>query len=284
LIRDTYNIVPFILAGLFHALVFGGLLFVFDFSRPARPLVPLAINATLVAESDMARPPAVVKEPAPEPAPEPEPPAIVEPEPEPEPEPDRAEEERARLEEEKRQADLRVEQDRIRKQEEADQKRRAEEEAERKRRQEDEVEKRRAEAERKRLEDLERQRLENERLKAEAEKAERQRQLDAELAVEAARLDALNSGELARYHYALQSQIMRNWIEPPSALPGIECVVQVQQLPNGEVIEVTIAACNGDQAVRRSIEAAVRKASPLPLPANRSLFDRNLTITFRPEE
>jgi colicin import membrane protein len=281
LIRDTYNIIPFILAGLFHALLFGALLFVFDFSRPARPHVPLAINATLVAASDVARPPPpVVKEPEPEP--EPEPPPVVQPDPE--PEPDRAEEERARLEEEKRQADLRAEQQRIREQEEADRKRRAEEEAERKKRQEEEIEKRRAEAERKRLEDLERQRLENERLKAEAEQAERQRQLDVELAAETKRLEALNAGELARYQYALQSQIMRNWIEPPSAQPGIECVVRVQQLPNGEVAEVTIAECNGDQAVRRSIEAAVRKASPLPLPANRSLFDRNLTVIFKPEQ
>ena len=76
----------------------------------------------------------------------------------------------------------------------------------------------------------------------------------------------------------LKHQIVRNWIEPPSALPGIECVVRVRQLPNGEVVEVSIAECNGDEAVRRSIEAAVYKASPLPIPSNRSLFDRNLTI------
>ena len=111
-----------------------------------------------------------------------------------------------------------------------------------------------------------------------------QASLDAELAVETDRLAAMNSGDLARYQYALENQIMRNWIEPPSALPGIECVVRVRQLPNGEVVEVSIAECNGDDAVRRSIEAAVHKASPLPLPSNRSLFDRNLTIRFRPEQ
>jgi colicin import membrane protein len=268
LIRDTYNIIPFILAGLFHALILGGLIIAFDFSKAARPPVPLAISATLVSESDMPKPPPVVKDP----------------EPEPEPEPDRAAEDRARLEEEKRLADLQAEQNRIREQEEVDQKRRLQEEAERKKRQDEETERRRAEAERKRLEDLERQRLENERERKEAEAAERQRQLDAELAVETDRLAALNSGDLARYQYAIENQIMRNWIEPPSALPGIECVVRVRQLPNGEVVEVNIAECNGDDAVRRSIEAAVHKASPLPLPSNRSLFDRNLTIRFRPEQ
>jgi colicin import membrane protein len=270
LIRDTYNIIPFILAGLFHALILGGLIIAFDFSKAARPPVPLVISATLVSENDMPKTPPLVKEP--------------EPEPEEVPEPDRAAEDRAQLEEEKRLEDLQAEQNRIREQEEVDRKRRLQEETERKKRQDEEIERRRAEAERKRLEDLERQRLENERERKEAETAERQRQLDAELAVEADRLADMNSDELARYQYRIENQIMRNWIEPPSALPGIECVVRVQQLPNGEVVEVSITECNGDEAVRRSIEAAVNKASPLPLPSNRSLFDRNLTIIFRPEQ
>ena len=85
LIRDTYNIIPFIFAGVFHALVLGGLIVAFDFSRAARPPVPLAISATLVTTSEVPEPPPVVREP----------------EPDPEPEPDRSNEERARLEEEK---------------------------------------------------------------------------------------------------------------------------------------------------------------------------------------
>lgn len=282
--RDTYNIIPFILAGLFHALVFGGLIFAIDFSRTSKPPVPLAIQATLVAADEIPKAPRVEKPPEPEPEPQVVPEPEPEPEPETEPQPDPQEIERARLEEEKRQADLAAEQERIREQEEVDRQRRLQEEAERKQRQEEEVERRRAEAERKRLEDLERQRQENERLRKEAETAERQRLLDAELAAEAERLEAMNSGDLARYQYALQNQIIRNWIEPPSALPGIECTVHVRQLPNGEVVEVEIGQCNGDDAVRRSIEAAVQKASPLPLPANRSLFDRNLTIIFKPEQ
>jgi len=177
-----------------------------------------------------------------------------------------------------------VEQQRIREQDEAERKRRQEEEAERKKQQEAEVERRREEAERKRLEDLERQRQENERLKKEAEAAERQRQLDVELEAEANRLEAMNAGELAVYQFAIMQQLQRNWIEPATATPDIECVVHVRQLPGGEVTGVSIGTCNGDESVQRSIEAAVRKASPLPLPSNPSLFDRNLTITFRPEQ
>ena len=94
----------------------------------------------------------------------------------------------------------------------------------------------------------------------------------------------MNSGALARYQYAIHQKIQRNWVEPRSAVAGVECVVNVRQLPGGEVVGVTIGQCNGDDAVKRSIEAAVRKASPLPEPEDPTLFDRNLRIEFKPEQ
>ncbi len=71
---------------------------------------------------------------------------------------------------------------------------------------------------------------------------------------------------------------------PPGAVAGVECVVNVRQLPGGEVVGASIGQCNGDDAVKRSIEAAVFKASPLPEPEDPTLFDRNLRITFKPEQ
>jgi colicin import membrane protein len=61
-------------------------------------------------------------------------------------------------------------------------------------------------------------------------------------------------------------------------------VLHVTQVPGGEVTQVTIGECNGDQAVRESIETAVYRASPLPAPPDPSLFDRQLTINFNPED
>ena len=95
---------------------------------------------------------------------------------------------------------------------------------------------------------------------------------------------AADSVALARYVYAIQQGIQRNWVRPPSAVAGLECVVNVRQLPGGEVVGATIGQCNGDEAVRRSIEAAVFKASPLPQPEDPNLFRRDLRITFKPEE
>jgi colicin import membrane protein len=57
----------------------------------------------------------------------------------------------------------------------------------------------------------------------------------------------------------------------------------VTQAPGGAVIQVGFGECNGDQAVRESIEAAVYRASPLPPPPDPSLFDRNLKINFKPD-
>lgn len=267
MIRDKHNIIPLFLAGVFHVLVFGGLVVAVDFSTPAYPAVPLAITATLIMEADL-----------------PKAPPVEEPEPEPQPEPDTSVEDRIRVEEVRRQADMREEQDRIRLEEQADQKRRQEEAAERKRRQEQEVERLRAEAERKRLEDIERQQLENQRLRKEAEEAELERRRQAEFEAEDMRLAALNANDTMRWVFALQQQIARNFILPASAPANLECVVNIRQLPGGQVVSVEVGRCNGDESVRRAIVAAVHKASPLPSPGNPGVFDRDLRITFKPEQ
>jgi colicin import membrane protein len=291
-IRNDYNIVPVLLAGLLHALILAAMLFALDFTRPSRPAVPLAINASLVSEADMARAPQVE-----------EPPPQVEPEPDPEPpQPDPAVQQRIEAERLKRQQDLEQEQERIRQQqvveqqrleqeteerrkrEEAERQRQQREADERRKREEAELERQRQEAEKKRQEDIERQRLENERRRREAEEAEQMRQFEAEVADEQRRLDAMNSGELDRYIFAIQRRIQQAWVPPASAMPGLKCIVQVRQVPGGQVTGVTITSCNGDAAVQRSIEAAVYRASPLPEPDNPALFDRNLRITFEPEQ
>jgi colicin import membrane protein len=57
----------------------------------------------------------------------------------------------------------------------------------------------------------------------------------------------------------------------------------VRQTRSGEVISANIVRCNGDDAVKRSVEAAVMRASPLPEPSNPDLFRAELRITLRPD-
>ncbi len=278
MIRDERNLIPISLAVLLHVVVFGALVFAIDFSPRPQPITPLVLTATLMEEI----PPVVEERPQPEPVveePEPEPePVIEEPEPEPEPpKPDPAEEARKRAEEQKRLDDLRIEQERKEREERL---KREREEAERKRREEEELERKRQEAERKRQEDIRRQREENERRQREEEEAARR----AEIAAEERLTEARSSDDMARYMFALQQKVVRNWARPASARAGLDCVVRVRQTASGDVISVNVVSCNGDEAVVRSIEAAVRKASPLPVPANPILFEPDLRFVFKPEQ
>lgn len=108
-------------------------------------------------------------------------------------------------------------------------------------------------------------------------------ELQRQLAAEADRQQAERAGLLDQYIRMIQDKIERNWTRPLSASTGLDCMVSVVQLPTGDVIEARVTSCNGDAAVQRSIEAAVRLASPLPRPPNPNLFERNLNVRFRPE-
>ncbi|MFZ9709677.1 MAG: TonB C-terminal domain-containing protein [Steroidobacteraceae bacterium] len=88
----------------------------------------------------------------------------------------------------------------------------------------------------------------------------------------------------AQWAAAIQGRVQRAWIRPPSARPGLDCRVAVTQVPGGAVVRVEVKQCNGDEAVRQSIEAAVMRASPLPSPADPAIFERELELRFRPND
>jgi len=259
--RSTQQVVPVTMALLLHVAVFSSLIVVFDFSSSrATPAIPLTLSATLVTEAPVA------------------PPQVVEPP----PEPDTSEQDRLRAEEQKRLEDARIERerlDRIRKAEaEASAERQRRADAERRKKEEEaRLEAARIKAEQERQAQIERQRRENERLRAEAEAARQ-----AELEQESNRLAAMQADAKTAYVFAIQQRIASRWVRPPTAVAGIECIVNIKQLPGGEVVSVSIGRCNGDATVRRSIENAVHQASPLPLPKDPSVFSRDIQLEFRP--
>lgn len=108
-------------------------------------------------------------------------------------------------------------------------------------------------------------------------------ELQAALAEEE-RVAALRaSGLAAQWSAAIRARIERAWIRPDSARPGLDCTVAVTQAPGGTVLRVAVRSCNGDEAVRQSIEDAVLRASPLPAPPDPALFERELLLRFRPD-
>jgi colicin import membrane protein len=265
--QDSYNIIPVTLAVLLHASVFGSLFFAFDLSRSAAPPMPLAIRATLVTEDSLTTPP-VVQQPEPEPEPEPEP---IQPDPD--------EEARKQAEADKRRADALKEQQRLDdiRRKEAERKA-AEDRARREREAEAERERIRAELERQRLADIEQQRQDN---RLEEERLQRVAQ-DEIYAADAAELEAQNSTEAQVYQALIIQKVRRNWSRPATARDDLECAVAVRQVPGGEVVSAQVikSKCNGDDIVQRSVEGAIRRASPLPQPSNPLLFLRTFQITF----
>jgi len=175
-------------------------------------------------------------------------------------------------ERERAEAERRAEQQRLEEERRREAERQAEEQrlAEERRREEERL------AEQRRLEEARRAQEERERRAMEAE-------LQAALAAEQELMEAQRSGEMDRYLRQIQTAIEQAWIPPASAREGLECVVNVTQIPSGDVITVAIGRCNGDEAVRRSIEDAVLRASPLPTPAVPALFNRNLQVIFKPQ-
>jgi colicin import membrane protein len=90
------------------------------------------------------------------------------------------------------------------------------------------------------------------------------------------------ASELAKYRAAIEQRVIRNWIRPVHWQDKV-CVVRIHQSTSGDVIEVVVTTSSGDPAFDRSVEAAIFKASPLPLPTNPELFERDVQLTFRPQ-
>ncbi|MEJ2405139.1 MAG: cell envelope integrity protein TolA [Candidatus Thiodiazotropha sp.] len=153
-------------------------------------------------------------------------------------------------------------------------------EAEKKRKADAEA-KRKAEAEAKRKAEAKR-RADEQRRRAEAEaQAERERALQAQIAAEQ------NSREIDRYVAVIKQQIERSWLKPAASSEGLSCEVQVRLIPGGDVIPggVSIIRSSGNDAFDRSVETAVYKSAPLPVPSG-ALFEsfRVLKLNFKPNK
>ena len=94
-----------------------------------------------------------------------------------------------------------------------------------------------------------------------------------------------DSGLAAKYAAAIQEAVRRNWRRPDNIPLGQACRMYITQLPGGEVMSVEFdAACPYDAQGRRSVEAAVRAAEPLPYAGFESVFNRRLNFTFRAQD
>jgi TonB family protein len=91
--------------------------------------------------------------------------------------------------------------------------------------------------------------------------------------------------QIASAIQAIRLKINRSWIRPMTTKHGLKCRVKVRLMADGTVIEAEVIASSGDEAFDTSAQNAVIQASPLPVPADKDVFDRNFrsfTFTFDP--
>jgi colicin import membrane protein len=155
------------------------------------------------------------------------------------------------------------------------------------------------ETERLRQEDLVRQREEAERQRLTEETRSREEEarlqelerLAREQSTREAQANQLAGEQLivAQYVTIIRRVISQNWQIPPSARNGMTAVVQLQVVPTGEVVGISIVESSGNSAFDRSVEQAVERAGRFPelQDLETPVFERNFrtfSLLFRPED
>jgi colicin import membrane protein len=286
--RRSDRVLSIVLSILIHAAIVGALLWGWwQYRQPTVTTPSLAIEATVVRD---APPQAAPPPPSP---PTPAPPADKPPPPEPAHD-EQAEQaarqkaqEQERAAQEKRAADEQAAQQRERDREREQAERVEAEKAQAAKAEAERAAAAKAEADRaaaaKADADRKAQQLAQQR-KLDQERAQREADLRSQLASEE-HLNAVQASPAkAEYLSLITARINRAWIRPSSARPGVKCSLHITQIPGGEITHVVVAGCNGDEAVRQSVETAAYRASPLPAPSDPALFDPNIDVTFAPDE
>lgn len=96
---------------------------------------------------------------------------------------------------------------------------------------------------------------------------------------------SIPQGEIDKYKVLVKQAIDSQWIKPDGSTVGDFCELLVSVELGGKVLEVKLVRSSGNLALDRSAEAAIMKASPLPVPGDPKLFDEFRTIkpVFKPE-
>lgn len=100
-------------------------------------------------------------------------------------------------------------------------------------------------------------------------------------------LSPAEASEIADHQRAWAQQLAEHfaafWLRPPRLGDGWKCGVEIQLLPNGEVVSVRVLAPSGNPGFDNSVIGAVYKSSPVPMPADPRAFVRVLRPTFTPD-
>jgi len=143
------------------------------------------------------------------------------------------------------------------------------------------------EAEKKKQDDMRRVAEVRERQQREADalKAQSEREQTAHAAQQKADAEATARARAeADYIRRIQAKVKGNVVLPPDMPGNPETIFEVVQLPTGEIIDAVLRKSSGVRAYDDAVQRAIIKSSPLPRPDRPDLFQRSLTLKFRPQD
>lgn len=138
-------------------------------------------------------------------------------------------------------------------------------------------------AEEKRLQELAAAKAAEEEMRM-LEDLKRQEQAEMKKKQEAAQQQRIQ-GEVNKHISLIKRKVTSNWIQPGAFQAGSQCTVKVKLIPAGEIVHMKVSNCRGGPVFQRSVELAVRKSSPLPVPRDPAVFNamRDIEFEFKPE-
>jgi colicin import membrane protein len=92
-------------------------------------------------------------------------------------------------------------------------------------------------------------------------------------------------GVVDKYKALILQAISHNWLVPPSVNKKLSAELLIRLAPGGMVLDVQVAKSSGDEGLDHSAQAAVFKASPLPVPHDSDEFEsfRQFVLKVKPE-
>lgn len=135
-----------------------------------------------------------------------------------------------------------------------------------------------------RLSKLKNQELQKQKLEQEKALAQAQAIKNAQMKAETLAAQQRNAGEVDKYKALILNAIRDQWILPENVNPDLSSQFVIRLAPTGSVLEVRLARSSGDMILDRSAQAAIYKASPLPVPHDAQVFNmfREISLTVRP--
>lgn len=119
-------------------------------------------------------------------------------------------------------------------------------------------------------------------------KLAQQKESENQMAAEQKQLEAArtnqNQSEIEKYTALILHTMRQNWIMPDGINPEISCQLAIRLKADGTVVSVHVIRSSGNAALDNSARLAVFKSSPLPVPADKALFEQtfqefNLTVS-----